>query len=69
MLIMAPSLYEPSAVVEEKLLTVGSVVSITNDLFAAKDPEADGDGRVSTASRLDEFLIVPPFNASELVAT
>ena len=68
-LIEAPALYEPSTVVEEKPVTVGKVVSTTIALFAPKDPVAAGDGRVNTASKLDEFLIVPPFNASELVAT
>ena len=47
----------------------GAVVSTTIDLFAPKDPAAEGEGRVKTASRLEEFLIVPLFSASELVAT
>ena len=67
--IIAPSLYEPSAVVDEKLLTVGRVVSTVIDLFAASDPAAVGAGRVSIASVLAEFLIVPLFSASESVAT
>jgi hypothetical protein len=69
MFIAVPALYEPSGVVEEKLVTVGGVVSTTIALFAPNDPAAAGDGSVNTASRFDEFLIVPPFRASELVAT
>ena len=69
MFIAAPALYEPSEVVEEKLVTVGKVVSTTIALFAPNDPVAVGDGSVNTASKFDEFLIVPPLSASELVAT
>jgi hypothetical protein len=48
---------------------LGAVVSTTSDLFAPKDPVAEGEGRVKTASWVEEFFIVPPFSASELVAT
>jgi hypothetical protein len=69
MFIAAPALYEPSEVVEEKLVTVGKVVSTTIALFAPKEPVAAGDGSVNTASKFDEFLIVPLFSACELVVT
>jgi hypothetical protein len=48
---------------------LGAVVSTTMALFAPKDPAADGDGSVNTASKVAEFFIVPPLSASELVAT
>jgi hypothetical protein len=47
----------------------GAVVSTTIALFAPKDPAAEGEGRVKTASKLAEFFIVPLFSASESVAT
>jgi hypothetical protein len=47
----------------------GAVVSTIIALFAPNDPAAAGDGRVNTASKFEEFLIVPLFRASELVAT
>jgi hypothetical protein len=48
---------------------LGAVVSTMIALFAARDPTAVGAGRVKTASKFDEFLIVPLLSASELVAT
>jgi hypothetical protein len=48
---------------------LGAVVSTIIALFAPNDPAAAGDGRVNTASKFEEFLIVPLFRASELVAT
>jgi hypothetical protein len=48
---------------------LGAVVSTTIALFAPNDPAASGDGSVNTASAFEEFLIVPLFSASELVAT
>jgi len=47
----------------------GAAVSTTSDLFAPKDPAAEGEGGVKTAYWVEEFFIVPPFSASELVAT
>jgi hypothetical protein len=47
----------------------GAVVSTTKALFAPKEPVPVGDGKVNTAAVFPEFLIVPLFNASELVAT
>ena len=41
--------------------------STTIALFAPNDPDAVGAGKVNTASRLEEFLIVPLFKASGLV--
>ena len=38
-------------------------------LLAPNDPVAVGDGKVKTASKSEELLIVPLFNASEEVAT
>ena len=46
---------------------LGAVVSTTIALFAPNDPDAVGAGKVNTASRLEEFLIVPLFKASGLV--
>jgi hypothetical protein len=48
---------------------LGAVVSTTMALFAPKDPVAVGAGSVNTASTSAEFLTVPLFSASELVAT
>ena len=48
---------------------LGAVVSTTIALFAPNDPAASGDGSVNTASAFEEFLIVPLFSTSELVAT
>jgi hypothetical protein len=48
---------------------VGALVSTMNDLFASKDPAAVGEGNVKVAAEFVEFLIVPLFSASELVAT
>jgi hypothetical protein len=48
---------------------VGALVSTMNDLFAAKDPAPAGEGNVKVAAEFVEFLIVPLFSASELVAT
>jgi hypothetical protein len=47
----------------------GAAVSTISDLFAPKDPAAEGEGNVKTASWVEEFFIVPPFSASESVAT
>jgi hypothetical protein len=47
---------------------LGAVVSTTIALFAPSDPDAVGAGKINVASRLDEFLIDPPFSASGLVA-
>jgi hypothetical protein len=48
---------------------LGAVVSTTIALFAPNDPAASGDASVNTASAFEEFLIVPLFSMSELVAT
>jgi len=48
---------------------LGAVVSTTIALFAPNDPAASGDASVNTASAFEEFLIVPLFSTSELVAT
>jgi hypothetical protein len=45
------------------------VVSITIALLFPRDPEAPGDARVKVALFPAASLIVPLFNASELVAT
>jgi hypothetical protein len=63
-----PNLYEPSEVVEEKLVTVGSVVSTIIALLAANELAALGLARVKTASKLEEFLMVPLLRAKALVA-
>jgi hypothetical protein len=47
---------------------LGAVVSTTIALFAPNDPAASGDASVNTASAFEEFLIVPLFSTSELVA-
>lgn len=47
---------------------LGAVVSTTMALLAPKDPVAVGAGSVKTASKFAEFLTVPLFSASELVA-
>jgi hypothetical protein len=48
---------------------LGAVVSTTIALFAPNDPAASGDASVNTAFAFEEFLIVPLFSTSELVAT
>jgi hypothetical protein len=47
---------------------VGAEVSTTIALLAPNDPAAVGDGRVKTAFKSEELLIVPLFNVSESVA-
>ena len=42
----------------------GAVVSITNALFAPKEPDAPGDDNVRVASLPAASFIVPPFNTS-----
>ena len=66
---VAPALYEPLAVDELTLLTVGAVVSMTIAFLAA---EARRRRRASAASASrcspPASLIVPPLSASEFVA-
>ena len=52
----------PAGEVEE---TVGAVVSIINDLFAPREPDELGEGRVNVASLFKPSLIVPLFNENE----
>ena len=40
--IVSPALYDPSSVVAVTSVIVGAVVSRTNALLAARDPEAPG---------------------------
>jgi hypothetical protein len=47
---------------------LGSVVSTTIALLALKDPVAVGAGSVNTASKPEEFLIVPLFSTRESIA-
>jgi hypothetical protein len=69
MLTVAPTLYAPSAVEDEKLLTVGRVVSITIDLFAPRDPEAPGLGSVRTPVLPVASFMVPLLRAKAVVLT
>jgi hypothetical protein len=46
----------------------GAVVSITNALFAPREPGVPGEGSVSVALLLDPSWIVAPFKAREFVA-
>ena len=59
----------PFDLVEVTELTVGNVVSIISALFAPKEFVAPGDASVRVAALPATSLIVPLFNASELVAT
>ena len=43
---------------------LGAVVSITNALFAPKEPDAPGDAKVRVASLPAASFIVPLFNTS-----
>ena len=49
-------------------MTVGTVVSIINALFAPKELVVPGLAKVNVASLRAASLIVPLFNANELVA-
>ena len=64
----SPTFNVPSEVVEVTLVTVGTSPSITNALFAPKEPEAPGDAKVNVAAFPAASFIVPLFNAKELVA-
>ena len=57
--IVSSALYEPSAVVAVTLVIVGEVVSRTNALLAARDPEAPGVCRVRVALFKAVSLRVP----------
>ena len=50
-------------------MTVGMVPSTTIALFAPKEFVAPGLAKVNVATLREAFLIVPLFNANELVAT
>ena len=63
----APELKDDSAAVIDE--TVGAVVSMTNALFAPREPEAPGVGRVNVALLAATSTIVPPARASDDVAT
>jgi hypothetical protein len=67
MLIVDPALYAPSEVVDEKLLTVGRVVSMTIALLALSDPEAPRPGSVNTPVFPAESLIDPPLSTKAVV--
>ena len=53
---------------EVTFVTVGTVVSTINALLSPKELVAPGLAKVSVASFNAASLIVPPFNAKELVA-
>ena len=57
--IVSPSLYDPSAVEAVTLVIVGAVVSRTNSLLAARDPEAPGVTSVRVALFKAVSLRVP----------
>ena len=45
--------------------TTGAVVSIINALFAPREPDESGEGRVNVASLFKLSLIVPLFSENE----
>ena len=57
--IVSPALYDPSSVVAVTLVIVGAVVSRTNSLLAAKDPNLPGFARVRVALFKAVSLRVP----------
>ena len=57
--IVSSALYDPSAVVAVTLVIVGEVVSRTNALLAAREPEAPGVTRVRVALFKAVSLRVP----------
>jgi len=65
----SPAVYDPFAVDADTDDTVGAVVSMTSALFAASEFAAPGDAKVSVALLPAASAMVPPFNASEFVAT
>ena len=62
-LMESPTVYVPLDVDDVTPLIVGRTASIINELFAASEPEAPGDARVSVASLPAASLIVPLFKA------
>ena len=67
--ITSPNLNVPLLTVLVTPVIVGNTLSIIIALFAPSEPEAAGDGKVNDASEVPPVsLIVPPFNANELVA-
>ena len=63
----APELKDESAAVIDE--TVGVVVSMTNALFAPREPEAPGAGSVNVALLAATSTTVPPARDSDEVAT
>ena len=62
-----PASYEPLAFVELTPLTVGTVVSMTMFLLAAREPAAPGAGSVRVALFPAPSWIVPPLRARAVV--
>ncbi len=59
----------PLVLVEVTLVTVGAVVSMIIALLAPSELVAPGDAKVNVALFPTASCIVPPFKASEVVAT
>ena len=65
---MSPDLYAPSTLLAEIEETAGAVVSTTMAFWPPRLEAPPTAGRVSVASFVAASLIVPPSEASELVA-
>ena len=65
---VAAALYEPFAVDEVTLLTVGAIASTTSAFWPPRLEAPPTVGRVSVALFVAASLIVPPFSVSEVVA-
>ncbi len=68
-LIASPTVYEPFVLAEVMFVTVGVEVEITMFLLAANEPAALGVASVNVALLPTASLIVPLFNAKDVVAT
>ena len=64
---LSPAKCLPSEVDEETLSTVGAIPSITIALFAPREPDAPGDGRVRVTLLDALSLMVPLFADREFV--
>ena len=66
---VSPALYDPLVVLAVTLETVGATVSTTRFLLAPREVAAPGEARVRSAAFPAVSAIVPPFRASDVVAT
>ena len=65
--ITSPTLYVPLLEVDVTAVIAGSIPSMTNALFAPREPKDPGSGSARAALLVPESVIVPSFNVRALV--